>query len=54
MVCLFLRFLVRRVFSADGTMLVRRKLLFNLFFVAGGHVVDAFAFSAGEFYQVIL
>jgi hypothetical protein len=42
------------MFSADGTVLVRRKLFFNLFFVAGRHVIDAFAFSAREFYQMIL
>ncbi len=45
---------MRRVFSTDGTMLIGRKFLFNLFFVAGGHVIDVFAFSAGEFNQVIL
>jgi len=35
-------------------MLVWGKFLFYAFFVTGRHVIDAFAFAAGELYQVIL
>lgn len=51
---LFFRFFMRRVFSAHGTMFVRSKLFFNLFFIAGRHIIDLFALSACEFYQMIL